>query len=56
MFTAVTVASCCGYFVANVVFDYPPLFPNIFHGSFRAAEFLLFAIEGLPAARSLCCI
>jgi len=47
MFTAVTVASCCGFFVANVVFNHPPLFLSIYHGGFRAAEFLLFAIEGL---------
>jgi CIC family chloride channel protein len=47
MFTAVTVASSCGYFVANVVFNNPPLFLSVYHGSFRAGEFLLFAIEGL---------
>ena len=47
MFTAVTVASCCGFFVANVVFNHPPLFLAVYHGSFRAGEFLLFAIEGL---------
>ncbi|MCG6891555.1 MAG: chloride channel protein [Gammaproteobacteria bacterium] len=47
MFTAVTVASACGYFVANVVFDHPPLFLFDIDGSFRAIEFLLFAIEGV---------
>jgi CIC family chloride channel protein len=47
MFTAVTVASACGYFVANVIFDYPPLFQFDINGSFRAVEFLLFAIEGM---------
>ena len=47
MFTAVTVASSCGYFVANVVFEYPPLFLSVYQGGFRAGEFLLFAVEGL---------
>jgi CIC family chloride channel protein len=47
MFTAVTVASCCGFFVANVVFNNPPLFLSVYHGGFRVGEFLLFAIEGL---------
>ena len=47
MFAAVTVASACGYFVANVVFDHPPLFLVDIDGSFRAVEFLLFAIEGV---------
>ena len=47
MFAAVTVASACGYFVANVVFDHPPLFLVEIDGSFRAVEFLLFAIEGV---------
>ena len=47
MFTAVTIASACGYFVANVVFDHPPLFLFDIDGSFRAIEFLLFAIEGV---------
>jgi CIC family chloride channel protein len=47
MFTAVTVASSCGYFVANMVFNHPPLFLSVYHGGFRAGEFLLFAIEGL---------
>jgi CIC family chloride channel protein len=47
MFTAVTIASACGYFVANVVFDHPPLFLFDLDGSFRAIEFLLFAIEGV---------
>jgi CIC family chloride channel protein len=47
MFAAVTVASACGYFVANVVFDHPPLFLVDIDGSFRAVEFLLFAVEGV---------
>ena len=46
-FTAVTIASASGYFVANVVFDRPPLFLIEIDGSFRAIEFLLFAIEGV---------
>jgi CIC family chloride channel protein len=47
MFAAVTVASACGYFVANVVFDHAPVFPVEIDASFRAIEFLLFAIEGI---------
>ena len=47
MFTAVTIASACGYFVANVVFERSALFLIEFDGSFRAVEFLLFAIEGI---------
>ena len=47
MFTAVTIASACGYFVANAVFAHPPLFLIDFDGSFRAVEFLLFALEGV---------
>ncbi|TNF86748.1 MAG: CBS domain-containing protein [Gammaproteobacteria bacterium] len=47
MFTAVTVASACGYFVANVVFEHPPLFLVAFSGNFRWPEFLLFALEGI---------
>jgi CIC family chloride channel protein len=47
MFTAVTVASACGYFVANVVFEHTPIFLIETDGSFRAIEFLLFAIEGI---------
>ena len=47
MFTAVTVASACGYFVANVVFEQPPLFLFDIDGSFRGVEFLLFAVEGV---------
>jgi CIC family chloride channel protein len=47
MFTAVTIASACGYFVANVVFDQPPLFLFDIDGSFRGIEFLLFAVEGV---------
>ncbi len=47
MFTAVTVASACGYLVANVIFDLEPLFFIEFHNRFRGVEFLLFAIEGV---------
>lgn len=47
MFAAVTVASASGYLVANVVFDHPPLFLISFEGSFRAIEFLFFALEGV---------
>jgi len=47
MFTAVTVASACGYIVANVVFDHPALFLVNIDSSFRAIEFLLFAVEGI---------
>ena len=47
MFTAVTIASACGYLVANVIFEHPPLLLINFEGSFGGLEFLLFAIEGL---------
>ena len=47
MFTAVTVASACGYLVADVIFEHPPLFLIDFDSSFRGIEFLLFSIEGL---------
>ena len=47
IFTAVTVASACGFIVANMVFNHPPLFFIDFEGEFHAAEFLLFALEGL---------
>ena len=47
IFTAVTVASACGFIVANVVFNHPPLFLIEFKGQIHAAEFLLFALEGL---------
>ena len=47
MFTAVTIASACGFLVANVVFDRPPLFLIDIDGRFPAIEFLLFAVEGL---------
>ena len=47
MFTAVTVASACGYLVANVIFQHPPLFLIDFESSFRGVEFFLFSIEGL---------
>ncbi len=47
MFTAVTVASACGYLVANVIFKQPPLLLIEFEHNFRGAEFILFAIEGI---------
>jgi CIC family chloride channel protein len=47
MFTAVTVASACGYLVANVIFEHPPLFLIEFDGDFRWVEFFLFALEGI---------
>lgn len=47
LFTAVTIASASGYFVANVVFERTPLFLVAIDGSFRAIEFLLFAGEGV---------
>ena len=47
IFTAVTVASACGFIVANVVFKHPPLFFIEFKGQFHTAEFFLFTLEGL---------
>ncbi|MEM7561505.1 MAG: chloride channel protein [Pseudomonadota bacterium] len=47
MFTAVTIASACGYLVANVIFHHPPLLLIDFSSSFRGIEFFLFAIEGI---------
>lgn len=47
MFAAVTVASACGYLVANVIFEQPPLFLISFESSFRGVEFFLFAVEGI---------
>jgi CIC family chloride channel protein len=47
MFSAVTVASTCGYLVANVIFEHPPLFLINFESSFRGIELFLFAIEGI---------
>ncbi len=47
MFSAVTVASACGYLVANVIFEHPPLFLIDFEGSFRGVEFFLFGLEGI---------
>ncbi len=47
IFTAVTVASASGFVVANVVFQHPPLFLIEFNQQFHAAEFFLFALEGL---------
>jgi chloride channel protein, CIC family len=47
IFTAVTIASACGYVVANVVFHHPPLFLINYHREFVVGEFLLFALEGI---------
>ena len=47
IFTAVTVASVCGYIVANVVFKHPPLFLIEYHSGLYTGEFFLFAIEGI---------
>jgi CIC family chloride channel protein len=47
IFTAVTVASACGFIVTNVVFKHPPLFLFEFEHMYQASEFLLFALEGL---------
>jgi CIC family chloride channel protein len=47
IFTAVTVASACGFIVTNVVFDYPPLFLIEFQHRYHTFEFLLFIVEGL---------
>lgn len=47
IFTAVTVASACGFIVANVVFEHPPLFLFEFEHMYQASEFFLFALEGL---------
>ena len=46
-FSAVTIASACGYLVANVIFEHPPLFLIEFDNSFRGLEFFLFALEGV---------
>ena len=47
IFTAVTVASACGFVVANVVFEHPPLFLVEFDRVKHISEFLLFALEGI---------
>jgi len=47
IFTAVTVASACGFIVANVVFEHPPLFLFEFAHEYHASEFFLFILEGL---------
>jgi len=47
MFTAVTVASACGYLVANVLFEHPPLLLINFEGRIYWPEFFLFALEGI---------
>ena len=49
-FAPVTVASACGYVLANVVFERPPLFLVSFDGVAHGYEFALFAIEGLLCA------
>jgi CIC family chloride channel protein len=47
IFTAVTVASACGFIVANVVFEHPRLFLAEFQHLYHASEFFLFALEGM---------
>ena len=47
IFTAVTVASACGFVVANVIFEHPPLFLIEFDRVKHITEFLLFAVEGI---------
>ncbi|MFT6371547.1 MAG: CIC family chloride channel protein, partial [Gammaproteobacteria bacterium] len=47
IFTAVTVASACGFVVANVIFEHPPLFLIEFDRVKHVYEFLLFALEGI---------
>jgi CIC family chloride channel protein len=47
VFTAVTVASACGFIVTNVLFDYPLLFLFEFKHQYHASEFILFILEGL---------
>ena len=47
IFTAVTVATACGFVVENVVFERPPLFLIDFHHAFHASEFFLFGLEGI---------
>ncbi len=47
IFTAVTVASACGFVVANVVFQNPALFLIDLNQTFHAVEFFLFALEGI---------
>ena len=49
-FAPVTVASACGYVLANVVFERPPLFLVSFDGVAHGYEFALFAIEGVLCA------
>ncbi len=46
MFSAVTIASACGYLVANKIFNHPPLLMT-FSGNFHELEFFLFALEGV---------
>lgn len=47
MFTAVAVASACGHFVNNLVFQRPPLIPFTIFGDFRNLELPLFALQGI---------
>ncbi|MCP3688361.1 MAG: chloride channel protein [Gammaproteobacteria bacterium] len=47
IFTAVTVASACGFVVANVVFRNPALFLIDSIHDFQTVEFFLFALEGI---------
>lgn len=49
-FAPVTVAAATGYFIANIVFDRPPLFLVEFEGVRYGHEFVLFAVEGVLSA------
>lgn len=47
MFTAVAVASACGYLVDNVIFDRTPLIRFALFSDFNGAELPLFALQGV---------
>lgn len=47
IFTSVTVATACGYVVANVVFQHPALFLIDIAQALHTAEFFLFGLEGI---------
>ena len=47
VFTAVAVASACGYLVDNVIFDRTPLIRFALFGDFRGVELPLFALQGI---------
>jgi CIC family chloride channel protein len=55
IFTAVSVASACGFIVANVVFEHPPLFLFKIQHMYHAREFFLFALEGLACGLLAVC-